>query len=268
MDGDDLAALRGLSQVAFAARCVRRILDTLGPSDGDRLYISVGNGFVQTEFPRIARQIESVAKTGKRLSVSDMNSLKSEVFRARVDFEEIGGPKAQKRNSFASIADALAAAIELAALEDGPRAHRDTEAVAQYAIEAAGFVSTKTEQMVREAQANDIRWLLSMKDSTGSAQVPASLLGALWQKGKPTDPAFGNGPAFEKEPMSAGSSDRRLILTLDTPAEMDENARLVIAKELVLRLNALHHAYGGHGLEIDDDNIFVIEESLIPTGDR
>ncbi len=95
---------------------------------------------------------------------------------------------------------------------------------------------------------------------TDDTPVSPDFFGRLWPEGPPQ-----NWPGPER------SSDKdEVAVTIDVPEGVSDDDVLALVAGLVVQADAVHRAYGGHGLEVKEGNVEVDREALLPspTGGR
>ena len=124
---------------------------------------------------------------------------------------------------------------------------------ARAALSAAGKFSENALRAVADGHARDFRRLsISASEGRGNETFAPGFFSELWSE----------------EGGDEGSEGRTLLVFVDIRSGMSaEDINDSIGK-LVLQLDALHRAYGGHGLTIEGDGVFIQKEENIPLGDR
>ncbi len=118
----------------------------------------------------------------------------------------------------------------------------DTEAARE-----ARYVMVRDVDLLRQSANREI-W-------TEDTSVAPEFFGPVWPEGAPA-----NWP--DEEPNSERAE---LVLTLDVPEGLSEREVRELVVGLATRADALHRAYGGHGLEVEEGNVEVDRAVHQPT---
>jgi hypothetical protein len=251
LEEETVAAVPPLAGVAFAGRCVRRIIGALGRDEGDELVIETGaHQLVMTSIPRAVRAIENCGAKGELMTPSTAERLLSNV---DADLMYHSGsfnwPNAGR--IVGHIGHCLHSAIR--ASERGGLAEIiDT---AKEALAVADAYSDDASVKVDRSQQFDFELLLeAFSESKGSILVPPAFFGSLWATASPVQ-----WPSKERT-----SENRALILGLEIGRNASNEEVLDLVAALVTRLDAIHRAYGGHGLKVETGDIMIEEEANVP----
>jgi hypothetical protein len=124
-----------------------------------------------------------------------------------------------------------------------------------YAAGAAGPIADIRPDIRRDF---DLVAALATSESwTDDTHVPPEIFGPVW----PCDPPRG-WPDLGPEPNSENSE---LVVTIDVPEGMSDAQVLELVAGLAVKADAIHRAYGGHGLEVEEGNVEIDREVVQPT---
>jgi hypothetical protein len=174
----------------------------------------------------------------------------------------------------ASAARAVARTAALAAMwaaraaahaDDGMRVAEEASISADVAMHAVGAGNYKPDSTgeIRRAMRLDfelLRQAAAREEWTDETLVTLEFFGPLWPEGPPR-----GWPGSEPN-----SENVELVLTIDVPDRISDEDVLGLVAGLVKRADAVHRAYGGHGLQVEEGNVEIDRESLepVPAGGR
>lgn len=228
---EEIAKLPHWAQVAFAARCARRMLPMLAHAWPK----------VSADHSRaVAKAVSEAEHAASRACAAD----------AGADAAALGAAAAARAAAVVDAADAADAAALAALAAVAPRsAPRAARAAARAAAHDA--VSRKAIRVDF-----DLLALAAAQEAwTDGTPVPPEFFGPLWPNGRPP------GWPSDDEPSSEGAE---LVCTIDVPEGMSDEEVLELVAGLAAKADAVHRAYGGHGLEIEEGNVDIEREVECP----
>jgi hypothetical protein len=246
---EEIATLPRWAQVAFAARCARRVF----PLFTEEPLYAEGLGI-----PLVRRAIDLAEQfaSGSDRSEDDVEKIAAVATKV---YEVSGGTNSSRAAASTALTAARAAAAAFHARATDPASLDATaariEAVAKAAssaVQQAGFFKTDAQPEIRR----DFKTVLelSMKNAwTDDTPVPPSVFGPIWPDGTP-----------DGWPEEVDSND--IILEIDVPDDATDEELLRIATDLAIRADALDREGGGHGLDIEELEITAEEPVSVPVG--
>lgn len=237
-----IRTLPRLAQVAFAARCARRVQPLFryywpeAPDDGllaiDRAIDTAEQSAVNVwEVMSQLRAHGDASSAFLAIAVAARNAAAT-------------ATHAIARSAGYTAADAAAAAVVLIGKSPPARMEGAADTALSAVKQAEPLILADFETLVRLARDNN--W-------TNDTPVPQNVFGPMWPSGVPDWWPI-------KEPQS--SSDDGIVLEIEIPEDMDDADIAAHITMLVEDANRLHRALGGHGLKIDKLDV----AAGIPTG--
>jgi hypothetical protein len=152
-------------------------------------------------------------------------------------------------------ADAARAAADAARAADAAHAAIAAHAVtnAYAAARAAAGADVETSRAM-QADYDLLCSAAQLEHWTDDTPIPQEIFGPLWPEGPP--------PAWPKPEPESDVAE--LVLTIDVPEGIADEDVVGLVAELVKRADAMHRAYGGHGLEIEEGNVEIEREAPQP----
>lgn len=230
-DKDDLLKLPRWARAAFAARCARRVLPLLTHSNLDEKY-------KQAVVEAVEVAENSAIAPATRAAIDAVDVIDANAHEIAVDSFNHDDGLWVPRSAYAAVKAAADASADVAA----KAAQYACEAASQFAYAAAACLAMRVDYRLLLASAKKEGW----NDNT---PVAPEFFGPMWPNGAPED-----WPEQEET-----SESYVLEMEFDLPDNTPEDEVEKHLTEIVLRINRLHRAYGGHGLIIS--NIEDVEKS-------
>lgn len=241
----EIRALPSLAKVAYAARCARRVLPLFkhfwpdaptlhvhGLADMvDRLQDYAGN-------PRIPIAADTRGEDAADAVIREGRS------EALWSIALAAAKVARTADNLRSDAEEAVMAVTNAS-RSGYEAHRAARAFSEAAGRALAAATWRDYELLRLASERE-RW-------TDDTPVPPEFFGPLWPDGEPE-----GWPIKAEEP----AAPRKLILQIAVPEDVPDDELVETVAKLVEAASALHAAYGGSGLIVNDQRVY--EPSDVP----
>lgn len=228
---EEMAKLPRWARVAFAARCVRRVVDLL-----PELWPLISGDDVQSVEKSVGHAEEVARSAQPDLGLSNIFKL------GVVDAAHHVAAKAKWQSEAAAAIALAAAGATYAAYTDS--AHTDVltrhvfETVTHTQFASAGLAPpTPVTDLIRR-EFDHLMKLAEEQHWTDDTPVPPSVFGPLWPEGPPKD-----WPRLEK-------AVTELTFEFDVPDDMTTAGAIEFATQLAALLCELDLAGGGHGLAI------------------
>lgn len=232
----EIAKLPRWAQVAFAARCARRV---------QPLYLRDSPDVLQHHADALDRAIAlSEAAAINPLSIHEPNESESFVrFSGAFAGANNASIVANKAGSLAATQAASAASGVLSAAHDNGSGNlRHVLIAVRNAIDAAG--ASKPNAIL--AARRDYDLLVAAAEREGwddNTPVPPEFFGPLWPDGEPE--------GWPEEGKETPSGDAAIELTIEVPDDASPEDIERIVRELTDRVDDVHRAEGGRGVVID-----------------
>jgi hypothetical protein len=265
----EIKRLPARAAVAFAARCARRV----------QVLFLRGWPSAPEEW---RRALEDAVLVAERLAAQDPDADLTADLCARAEANATFGAlcaqdAAVEAASPYCCANAARAAAFAARAAFAAARHDDAEAAEAAAtaaeLAARAALDAKFVRAIKSAMRRDLSVLsaAALRDRwTHDTPVPPDFFGPLWPDGRPPygwpEPERSGAPqVLSERPVAVPKSDNaELVLTIDVPEGIPDEDVLGLVAELVTRADALHRAYGGHGLEVEEGNVEINRETPQP----
>ncbi len=244
---DELDQLPRLAIVAYAARCVRRVLPMILDDWQE------SNAADSADRQATVNQIDAIMTGVERYAGGDVIDI-AEIKEIAERTAQNAARESNRPTTVAAVARAAERAVESAAAE--PSAAADAAiATGLEALKANGLRGPG----VNDSMSFDAGLLI--ESARGEAWnddtlVRPEFFGPIWLLGKP-----------EGQPEQLDESQRRvnaIQLEFTVPAEIDREEADRIIQQIILRANELHHAFGGSGLTIAEGRAYEVEPAYEP----
>lgn len=238
-EGSRLGRLPVWARVAYAARCVRRVMPLV---QGET---ELRDG---SKFRKATHLLEEFAASGGQTHARVMGFVENEIEGASV----MAGAGASLHTRAAFMCLPLVGKLMMAPWDVDP-----IEEIEFEAKRAAELHSPVFAEKYNSAQDFDLQLVEALARSeqwTDETQVPPYLFGAIW--------TFGPPPEFNEK----ASTGFQLRIELSVPEELSDGETLDLVKDTVLHADGLSRAYGGRGLRVEIGGIEIEKEVAVPIG--